>query len=648
MREVKFYSKNDYSVGLNLTKIAAIYNEFSLDNLYTLNQILELHNCTKYIENELFLEKWDEDYKLFLKDTNRIVKGKIARYFLELDEENTLNDLKDVQFNYKEDFIELFLRFKLDQKVPEEIVREWLEQGAFTVYTICYNKQFVNTYNDIVSDLILRDASNAEIVIEKYLKQVTNEKKVYLPNIGSESILKLISDYIDFNKVNLNYLNLLINAKSISEFNITPELKLKAKRKAEKLTEEYFRVQGNGMQFEHIVVFQRDLGVPVKSDMNSETGVFKIVFDKSLLEENLDYYTVIHNFIWLFNYIDTNGRISLVNLKSEASALLDSLGITGKFDYKTNHNFITKEIFSHLTLNGYYDLLRHLEVEIERVIEWYFIDHLKEEFKINNYIVELPSKHATYREKCLTLFSEMEYVLAQFDTFVRYKSIDQELIAVNSNGILFSQLSSLINKKYIYAKQSLQNIMFHLFSDQSGLTYINDTLKGKNFFELINLNEVKIEKFHNYQQHFVQQLIDLNYLTIDKYGVVRWQNLNKILLLNDLYKNEVVIYHRLPQVLQKEVDLLIDEGLIEIESTLFSKLEQQYFDYYLNNHQFQNGLQLRNKYMHRRQVLLDEQQHKQNYLIGLKLLICIVLKINEEFCLAADEGLLEGVPAYLS
>lgn len=646
MREVKFYSKNDYSVGWNLTKIATIYNEFSLDNRYILNQILELHNCTKYIENELFLDKWDEDYKLFLKDTNKIVKGKIAHYFVELDEKNILIDLKDVQFDYKEDFIELFLRFKLDQKVPEELVRDWLEQEAFTVYTICHNKQFVNTYNDIVSDLILKDVSKAEIVIEKYLKQITNEKEVYLPNIDNESILKLISDYIDFNGVNLNHLNLLINAKSVPGFNITPDLKLKAKRKAEKLMEEYFEIQGTGMQFEHIVVFRRNLGVPMKDDINSEKGVFKIEFDKSLLEENRDYYTVIHNFIWLFNYIDSNGRISFVNLKSEASALVDFLGITGKFDYKTNHSFNTKEIFSHLTLNGYYDLLRHLEIELERIIEWYFIDHLKEEFKIDNYIVELPSKHATYREKCLTLFSEMEYVLTQFDTFVRYKSIDQELIAVNSSGILFSQLSSLINKKYIYAKQSLQNIMFHLFSDQSGLTYIDDTLNGKSFFELINFKEVKMEKFHNYQQHLVQQLIDLNYLIIDKFGVVRWENLNRIFLLNNLYKNEVAIYHRLPQALQKEVDILIDEGLIEIESTLFSKLEQQYFDYYLNNHQFQNGLQLRNKYMHRRQVLLDERQHKQNYLIGLKLLICIVLKINEEFCLAADEGLLEDVPAY--
>lgn len=113
--------------------------------------------------------------------------------------------------------------------------------------------------------------------------------------------------------------------------------------------------------------------------------------------------------------------------------------------------------------------------------------------------------------------------------------------------------------------------------------------------------------------------------------------------MNDLYKNEVVIYKRLPKILQIELDNLISEGLVVMQSSLFSKLEQDYFDYYLNNHKFHNGLQLRNKYIHGRQVLLDEKQHKQNCLIGLKLFICIVLKINEEFCIATDEGLIENV-----
>lgn len=636
MREVKFHSEYDLSVELNLVKIEEIYNEFNIETSYTLNQILELHNCTLYIDKGLFLDKWNDDYKSSIKKINRTVKGQIARYFKELDEIN-IENLKDMHHNFKEDFLELFFRFKLDQRISREDIKRWLNEGIFSIYTVCRNKQFVSKYSDIISDLILKDITNAEIIIGKYLSRSTNNNELYLPTLDPERVDSLINKYIDFIEVNSNYLRLLMNAGSVSGFKVSPEIKLKAKKKLEKMTEELFSVQG-GLQFEHIVVFRKNLDVPLKADINSEKGKFRIEIDKTWLESEKDYYTIIYNFIWLFEYLDSNGRIGLVNLKSESSVLEDALGITGKFDYKTNHTFKSKEIFSQLKLNGYYDLLKNLEVELERVLEWYFNIYIKDEFNIENYIVELPSKHATYREKCLILFSEMEYILVQFDMLCKYKFINQELIAENSNGILFSQLSSLLDKKYIYPTESLQNIMFYLFSNQSSLNYIDENINGESFYELITFNEVKFDYFHNYQQMVVQQLLDSSYLIQDDLGIIRWKNKNKINLLEDLYNNEVVIFGRLPKAIQIEVNALIDEGLVLTESTLFSTLEQDYFDYYLNNHKFQNGLQLRNRYMHRRQVLLEEQHHKQNYLIGIKLLICIVLKINEEFCLAADEG----------
>jgi len=65
MRDVKFYGENDLTTGLNLNRIEEIYTEFSSGVTYTLNQILELHNCTIYIDRNLFLAKWDDDYKSF-------------------------------------------------------------------------------------------------------------------------------------------------------------------------------------------------------------------------------------------------------------------------------------------------------------------------------------------------------------------------------------------------------------------------------------------------------------------------------------------------------------------------------------------------------------------------------------------------------
>ena len=73
-------------------------------------------------------------------------------------------------------------------------------------------------------------------------------------------------------------------------------------------------------------------------------------------------------------------------------------------------------------------------------------------------------------------------------------------------------------------------------------------------------------------------------------------------------------------------------GMIEFSSSLFSKPEQDYYNYLLNKSVFDNGLDLRNKYLHGTQKL-DEYSNNQDYYIFLRILILIVIKINEEFCL---------------
>jgi len=53
---------------------------------------------------------------------------------------------------------------------------------------------------------------------------------------------------------------------------------------------------------------------------------------------------------------------------------------------------------------------------------------------------------------------------------------------------------------------------------------------------------------------------------------------------------------------------------------------------YMITEVFDNGLDLRNKYLHGTQKL-DEYSNNQDYYIFLRILILIVIKINEEFCL---------------
>ena len=79
------------------------------------------------------------------------------------------------------------------------------------------------------------------------------------------------------------------------------------------------------------------------------------------------------------------------------------------------------------------------------------------------------------------------------------------------------------------------------------------------------------------------------------------------------------------------MDEFIATGDMRYENTLFSKPEQDYLNYALNKSEFSNGLDLRNKYSHDT-CSLEESQQRQDYMELLKIMVLIVIKINEEFC----------------
>lgn len=77
------------------------------------------------------------------------------------------------------------------------------------------------------------------------------------------------------------------------------------------------------------------------------------------------------------------------------------------------------------------------------------------------------------------------------------------------------------------------------------------------------------------------------------------------------------------------------ENIVYFESSLFSKPEQAYFNYFLNKSEFTNGLDLRNSYLHGTQANPEEiQKHKYAYFTYLKLLILTLLKIEDDLIIS--------------
>ena len=332
-------------------------------------------------------------------------------------------------------------------------------------------------------------------------------------------------------------------------------------------------------------------------------------------------------------------RITLISKESELASTEKFLGVKSKNEYEIGMTFNIKNMLSMLQIIAYYKELNKINIRLEDVIEWFFKTYLSEEFNIQNYLVKMPSKDSTYYEKCKSILPEIDYILKQYNLLVEDGIIDQELLEVSSTSILFESVKSLIDNKYIYGNdksQEFNNICYYFFSDQCLLHY---TEKYKNkrytsFYELLLNEYVKANDYSGYSERLLNYVIDNGYVFIDSDDFIRVKDKRMIAILNDLYNNEFINYWKYPLKYREKMDELIEKDMLLKGSTLFSKQEQDYFNFYLNQRSFNNTYDLRNKYLHGNKLKDDnENTHYNTYMLFLKLIILIIIKINDELCI---------------
>ena len=190
-----------------------------------------------------------------------------------------------------------------------------------------------------------------------------------------------------------------------------------------------------------------------------------------------------------------------------------------------------------------------------------------------------------------------------------------------------------MKNKYAYSgSETVEKEMYLLFSDQSMMHYTEKT-KGqyRTLPRLLLSESMKKEDFAYYQQGSLDWLIDRGTVRIADDGRLLIHT-TRAAVLGDLFYNEVVCPSYYDQGLRKQVEEFITAGDMRYENTLFSKPEQNYLNYALNKSEFSNGLDLRNKYSHDT-CSLEESQQRQDYMELLKIMVLIIIKINEEFCL---------------
>ncbi len=94
------------------------------------------------------------------------------------------------------------------------------------------------------------------------------------------------------------------------------------------------------------------------------------------------------------------------------------------------------------------------------------------------------------------------------------------------------------------------------FSDQTLLAYVEPYKEKhyRNFFDLLANEEVDYNKYEKHQKPQINYLIDKGFLHLDNHAFVQITNIPRVLILKDLFENEVAsFYHYEPQIFKKKL-----------------------------------------------------------------------------------------------
>lgn len=611
----------------------------------TINDILEYEHILRLLAKlEEISDEWKERVKEF-KGYTKELNGLIGRYFGCINDQNCKQIYDTLELAYIEDFWKLFEKHKVFKKVDVSIFADIITNSKCSIYQVLESKGIVQNYSDAIKNYFMNYWDTAKILLNKYEMFLSKmDRVIYLPELSKEEINQIFMNYIETPYAHINILEVITNIRSNNELPLSDKVKLAAKRKRDSLVKEVMGGKIGVKVDQSICVSFRDNTELLEEEKNRSNCNY-FVYDKIWVRDNLDNATILNNFIYLLEYVDSQMRLRVVSKDLEATILEKMLRLRSKNDYLESSVFHFKMGLSFAQMQAYYQELLANNVRLENVIEWFFKDYVKTEFGISGFTIKMPSEAATYLEKCRTLLPEMESVLKKFKLYAEDGEIDAELLQIASGAIEITKIPSRVKGKYIYGVgDDFKRMVTDLFSDQCMLHWV-ERLQGKyqRFFDMILNSNIRKDDYGYYLWSELEWLQEKEIITFDSNGYIRFKDLEKVRIIADLAKNEVINYYHYPIKMRVKFVQLKNEKLIEDDSTLFSRPEQDWLSYMLNKSKFNNGWDIRNKYAHGTQATSDNESiHSQYYLYILFILVVYIIKMNDDLEIFFKEQMKDG------
>jgi hypothetical protein len=213
-----------------------------------INDVLELYSIKQYLDNDLFLKSWTKnEIRDFKQKASEY--GKIAGQFMsKVNDSNVICYFEQLLHGYINSFWQLVNNQKIFKQISAEKFETILKKNQHEIRNILPHKNIVNRYDTVLRDFLFTYPQGAEIILSIYEeKDDFRSKEVrYLPqSLTNDDKEIIVSNYIDYENSNLNYLRLIIIARNRVNFKLSDKTRLKAKRREKLETDKMFEEQKN-------------------------------------------------------------------------------------------------------------------------------------------------------------------------------------------------------------------------------------------------------------------------------------------------------------------------------------------------------------------------------------------------------------------
>ena len=625
------------SYGRKLEKIETIdIPEYSRIDI---NDAIEFYEIRKYFDDGAYSKSWADDQREKYNEKSKKLFGLTMRYINALTDSTIVQEYEKIEdYPYRTAFWQLFDKCKLYNKISETAFNAILQSKNLSLHDILLHKSIVVKYGEAIRNNILGSFENMRYIIHVYEQNYTHSEKLYLPEeLTPKDKCQFIEAYIDSDYPNLNHIQTISLMQPSKDFPISDALRLKAKRKNQDLSKKVFE---NGAFFSYGT--ELSFSPEQKEEKKAEIvgRKFSVSYSTDWLRDTLDFPSVLNNFIYIFEFVDfPQMRCLHVAKESESGVFERTMQSKSSRIYPVNHAFQFAEGLTQMQMHAYYGFLSQNSIRYENVLEWFFTKYLQEEFGCSEMRASFPSEGTTYCEKCITLCSLLDSVLKQFSLYVDNGDIDFELLSMIQGSKKFGDIPSLVENKYIYGNgNTFNNLKNTMFSDQCMLSFVprihNEGKTYSRLFDLLYNEKIYLSDYREHNIPTIRWLEENDLISIDDSGLIHLGNIYRIAIIKDLFDIGVISKWHFDPNAFPVIQEWIDAGMLIEKSSLLTQQEVNYFDYILNNAEYDNGLQLRNKYAHGNQLAItDENEHKKNYYYFLRIFTILAIKINDDFSL---------------